>query len=360
MVSDRVLVSFCIPTFNRAELVKRCATKVLEIDSDRIEVLISDNASPDGTEEAVRSIGDPRISYHRNESNIGAVMNIVQTIKLAKGEWVFLLSDEDAVETRSMEKVLNDLSTKNRSGLAVIYGNVRKPDGTYYYSYKNAEYPKGDRAVLNAGFTHHYMSGIMINKEHIDTDQLDKYTLEDGMYPHINLLTRACVDGGALTMDMDFCTAGSYEGRKSFVEKPNDQFYFHPRNRFEQFKIFARLADRTIEDRDLRIKMFERLYFEYLGLATFLWEDVIKTESIRDHFGVDKGIKFDFRAELKNFDSKAKAFFKEMIEDPLMREDLDRAISKRMYRFRLKRVYRSMPGPVRRMVLFLYKRTKKK
>lgn len=360
MVTESVLVSFCIPTYNRAELVKRCATRVLEIDSDRIEVLISDNASPDGTEEAVRSIGDPRISYHRNESNIGAVMNIVQTIKLAKGKWVFLLSDEDSVEPRSLETIIMDIVTTDRSGFAVIYGNVRKPDGSYYYHFKNAEYPNGDQAVINAGFTHHYMSGIMINKRHIDADQLNEYTLKEGMYPHINLLTRACVIGGALTMNLDVCTAGSYEGRKSFVEKPNNQFYFHPCNRFEQFKIFVRLADQTIEDRDRKIGMFVRLYFEYLGLATFLWEDVINTGSIRDHFGVDKDIKFDFRSEVKNFDTKANALFDEVIGDPFVKEELSKAISKKMYRFRLKRIYRSMPGPVKKMILFIYKSTKKK
>jgi len=354
--SGRALISFCIPTYNRAVLVKRCVTSILEIDSANIEVVVIDNASPDATEETIKAIGDRRISYYRNQTNLGAVMNIIETIKKAKGEWVFFLSDEDTVEKGPLEEIITRLSTRDHSEVAVMLGNVRNYDGTYYYRYKNAEYSKGDEAVCNVGFTHHYMSGVMVNKRHIGARELNAYTASDGMYPHINLLTHACVNGSAITIDKDVCTAGSYEGRKSFVEKPNNEFYFHPNNRFEQFKIFAKIANESIKNPELRIKMLERIFFHYLEAATYSWENVLRTESVRDHFGMDDKIKFDFSAEVERYRSKATEYFEEIIPDPDFKKRLEKAISDRMLRFKLRRALMPVPEPVKKIIRPVYHR----
>ncbi len=352
--SGRIFISFCIPTYNRAELVKRCVMSILEIDSAEIEVVVIDNASPDATEQIINSIGDDRISYYKNQTNLGAVMNIIETIRKARGEWVFFLSDEDTIEKNSIEEIITRLSTSDHSETAVILGNVRNYDGSYYYRYGDAKYSKGDEAVCKVGFTHHYMSGVMINKRHINARRLEAYTPSDGMYPHINLLTRACVNGSAITIDKDLCTVSSYEGRKSFVEKPNNEFYFHPNNRFEQFKVFAKIANESIKNPELRIKMLERIFFHYLEAATYSWENVIRTESMRDHFGVNDKISFDFGAEVERFHSKATEYFEEIIPDPEFRKRLEKSISERMFRFKLRRALVPIPEPLKKIIGPLY------
>jgi len=355
---DRILISFCIPTYNRAELVKRCVKSILEIDSREIEVVVVDNASPDSTEETLKSIDDARISYYKNQTNLGAVMNIVQTIRRARGEWVFLMSDEDAIVRNSVEEIIADLSTGDLSDFAVMMGNVRNYDGTYYYRFENARYSKGDEAVCHVGFSHHYMSGLMISKRHIVAEQLEACSPSDGMYPHVNLLTRAVVKGGAITMDKDMCTVDCYEGRISYVEKPNGQFYFHPNNRFEQFRVFTKIANTSIENPDLRVGMMERLFFQYLEMSTFSWEYVIKTESIRKHFGVDEKTEFDFWTEAKRFSSRAMEYYEEIISDPDIRKRLEDSISKKMLRFRLRRmlVRAPIPEPVKKIVRPAYQK----
>jgi glycosyltransferase involved in cell wall biosynthesis len=352
--SGRTLISFCIPTYKRADLVKRCVMSILEIDSPEIEVVVVDNDSPDDTEEIINSIKDDRINYYRNRTNLGAVMNIIETIKKARGEWVFFLSDEDTVEKDSIKEIIANLSTGDYSDIAVMLGNVRNYDGSYYYRYKNAKYSRGDEAICNVGFTHHYMSGVMINKRHIIAKQLEGYTPSDGMYPHINLLTRACVQGGAITVDKDVCTAGCYEGRKSFVEKPNNEFYFQPNNRFEQFKVFSKIANDSIENPDLRIRMLERIFFHYLEAATYSWENVIKTASVRNHFGVEEKIRFDFSAEVKKFHSKATEYYEEIISDPDFRKSLEGSISDKMFRFKLRRMLVPMPDSFKRIARPVY------
>ena len=362
--TDRILISFCIPTYNRAELVRRSVMNILEIDSAQIEVVVVDNDSPDGTENAVRSIGDDRISYYRNPTNIGGVLNLIQTIKRAKGEWLFFLSDEDTVNVKNMEGVIEFLSTGDYSEIAVLMGNVRNSDGSYYFKYDDKKFLKGDESVTKIGFSHHYMSGLMINKKFINAQQLDDYTLSDGIYPHTNIYTRACINGGAVTKNIDLCTIGGFEGHISHAVKPSDQFYFHPINRLEQFKVFVKLADEIIVDLELKIKMFELLYFRYLEASTFLYEHVLKTESLRNHFGVDKETKndlenkYDFQTEMNRFTSNAKTFLNEIIDDPGVRTRLQGSISDKMFRFRMKRIFWLIPEPLKKMLRTIYRKLK--
>jgi glycosyltransferase involved in cell wall biosynthesis len=358
--SNRFLISFCIPTYNRAELAKNAVLKITEIDSKQIEIVVINNNSPDNTEENIRSIVDPRISYYRNSTNIGGVMNIIETIKKARGEWVFLLSDEDTVHKGNLEILIKELATQDFSGVAVMMGNVLNFNGRYSPEckrYKNATYLKGDEAISNAGFSHHYMSGLMINKKHIDQDQLNRFTFADGMYPHTNIYTRACMSGSVITKDVVFCTAGSYEGHKNPLR--NEEYYFHPVKRLELFKIFAKMAYEIIERPNLKVSVLARLYFEYLSLSTYGWERVLKTESIRTHFGVDKDTKFDFWVEFNKFNSNAMGFLKEIVVEPAVAKDLDVAISKRMSRFKRNAKLRPILDPLKRIVRPLYFKLKK-
>ncbi len=68
-------VTVCIPTYNRRELLSRSLQSVLDQSLEDAEIIISDNASTDDTEEYVRSIGDPRVRYSRLPSNIGLFGN---------------------------------------------------------------------------------------------------------------------------------------------------------------------------------------------------------------------------------------------------------------------------------------------
>jgi hypothetical protein len=70
---------------------------------ENIEIIVSDNASPDATEELVRSIGHPRVRYHRHPTNIGAGANANSCIERAQGKYFQLLQDDDAIDPDFVE-----------------------------------------------------------------------------------------------------------------------------------------------------------------------------------------------------------------------------------------------------------------
>jgi len=89
-------VSVCIPTYNCGRYIKGAINSVLMQEFEDYELIISDNASNDDTENIVKSFTDRRISYIRNLENIGYTRNVYNLIHhLANGEYIIILCADD-------------------------------------------------------------------------------------------------------------------------------------------------------------------------------------------------------------------------------------------------------------------------
>ncbi len=96
-MSEKPLLSICIPTYNRAEyLAKSLDTLVClpEFNSSEVEVVISDNASTDNTQEVAKKYLDQysNIHYYRNDENIRD-KNFPTSITRANGTFRKLCND---------------------------------------------------------------------------------------------------------------------------------------------------------------------------------------------------------------------------------------------------------------------------
>lgn len=117
MPDARPLLSICIPTFNRcrflAELLASMAPQIATAsDAPFAELLISDNASTDGTAETVAAFRSRGLSveYHCNEANLGADANFLRCLSLARGKYVWVLGDDDLVMPWAIPALLSLLS----------------------------------------------------------------------------------------------------------------------------------------------------------------------------------------------------------------------------------------------------------
>ncbi len=92
-----VPVSVCLTTYRRAHLLGRTIESILGQDFGDFELIISDNASPDGTEEVCRDYArrDGRIRYSRNPTNLGMPGNLNAAIALARAPLIANLHDGD-------------------------------------------------------------------------------------------------------------------------------------------------------------------------------------------------------------------------------------------------------------------------
>lgn len=110
-------LSLCIPTFRRPALLLETLESVA-VQGDaalfaQIEVLVSDNASPDDTAAAVRAFAranpDLTLNYRRHAENIGADANMAGLVEWASGEVVLLLSDDDLLLPGALQTLLADM-----------------------------------------------------------------------------------------------------------------------------------------------------------------------------------------------------------------------------------------------------------
>ena len=91
------LVTVYIPTYNRLGLLKRAVSSVLDQSYRRIELIVVDDGSNDGTISYLEGLieADQRVRYFLNESNAGACFSRNRAIKEARGELITGLDDDD-------------------------------------------------------------------------------------------------------------------------------------------------------------------------------------------------------------------------------------------------------------------------
>jgi hypothetical protein len=117
MIRQVPIVSVCIPTRNRAGMLRESISSVLDQTFQDFELIISDNASDDETEAVVRSFANKRIAYYRNAHNIGQRPNWNRCLSLASGRHIALFFDDDMMMTNNLEEKVAVLEQHPKVGL---------------------------------------------------------------------------------------------------------------------------------------------------------------------------------------------------------------------------------------------------
>ena len=91
------LVSIGLPVYNEERYVAETLDSLLAQDYENFEIVISDNASTDRTQEICLAYAarDPRVSYHRRATNGGAPENFNDSFRHSAGEYFTWASGHD-------------------------------------------------------------------------------------------------------------------------------------------------------------------------------------------------------------------------------------------------------------------------
>ncbi len=102
-------VSIGLPVYNGAKYVRDAIESVLAQDFEDFELIISDNASGDETQEICKSFAsaDSRIKYVRHPKNIGAAKNYNYTFLASSGEYFHWLAHDDLIGPRFLSRCLD-------------------------------------------------------------------------------------------------------------------------------------------------------------------------------------------------------------------------------------------------------------
>jgi glycosyltransferase involved in cell wall biosynthesis len=89
------LVSVIIPTYNRPDYLKQAIASAVKQTYQNLEIIVSDNCSPENPQTIVASFNDVRIRFWRHAQNVGMLANQQHAFKMARGKYVASLHDDD-------------------------------------------------------------------------------------------------------------------------------------------------------------------------------------------------------------------------------------------------------------------------
>jgi len=122
---DRPLVSIGLPVYNGERFLRETLEALLTQEFNDYELLISDNASTDGTEAIAREFAEryPRISYQRNAENLGAARNFELLVERARGTYFIWASAHDLLAPTFLSKCVEIMDS--RPSVILCYCHTR-------------------------------------------------------------------------------------------------------------------------------------------------------------------------------------------------------------------------------------------
>lgn len=104
-------LSICIATLNRAGYIGHTLQSIMDQLTDAVEVVVVDGASTDNTAQVVAGCFEGRSNchYHRLPETGGVDRDYCRTVELAKGEFCWLMTDDDILKPTAVETVVKRL-----------------------------------------------------------------------------------------------------------------------------------------------------------------------------------------------------------------------------------------------------------
>lgn len=135
-----MLLSICIPTRDRAQTLEHSINTCLAIESDDIEIIISDNFSSDNTADLCSKINDHRVKVVRANKRLSMSANYENVIRAATGDFITIIGDDDAVLHDIVDTLKQAIS--NHPGCQAFH----MPYATYTWPVLDPTWAKNHRA----------------------------------------------------------------------------------------------------------------------------------------------------------------------------------------------------------------------
>ena len=246
---SRPVLSVCIPTYNRGvELASRVRTWLAAAGGDEFEIVVSDNASTDGTEAAFAAFSDPRLVYCRNERNVGAFENQLLAFAAAHGTWLMQLTDKDEIVPAALPAALAALR-----GLQTACGSFRLVRSADDVLDGSVQVYSGAAAYARFGLAYSHPSGCFFRADVLAGGMVlnELRALDEVTHPYsTDYLTSLCLRRGAYArIDVPFVRHNLPPygaGRKSVSYVSRKDYYFTPEFVVREFAEYLRFLRKSI------------------------------------------------------------------------------------------------------------------
>lgn len=242
-MNHSAVVSFCIPTYNRKDMVIELVLNILSSSRQDIEVVVMDNCSTDDTIAALKSISDLRLKIYEHSHPVSAFKSWYDTLSKGTGDWIFHVNDRDWIDSSKIDLLaqsLRELSILN-VGFAVA-GEKISPEQPYKI------YDEGLSTLCEFAMRFSHPTGQIIKKTVWDSIRNKEEFFNDelyGDYPHGYLYAIIGNHKKGAYLLFDICDKAHYKERvvKTFstvyATRTNKKEWFLPESRYNLLTLAA-------------------------------------------------------------------------------------------------------------------------
>lgn len=115
-------ISVLIPVYNEKSTIKECIKRVLKADTCglKLEIIVSDNNSNDGSVEILKSINDDKLKCIFQKTNLGKGSNIKNALNYATGDLVLFQDADLEYDPENFAELIKPFLFNNAD---VVYGS---------------------------------------------------------------------------------------------------------------------------------------------------------------------------------------------------------------------------------------------
>ena len=167
---EQPLVSICIPTYNRAELIiGRSIDSALSQDYPNIEVIVVGDGCTDDTEKLVTSINDSRLHFENLEQRgvypedqnlrwmVAGTTPVNRALEIARGEFITHLDDDDRHDKTRVGKLLKFIRETKSD---FVWHPFRRESPSGKWEIKDCNEFRRNSITTSSVFYHHWLKKI--------------------------------------------------------------------------------------------------------------------------------------------------------------------------------------------------------
>ena len=151
METEKIKISVIIPSFDTKQLLNQCLSSL----DKKLELVVIDNSSTDGTQEMVES-DFPQVKLIKNSNNLGYGAANNQGIKVSKGDYLLFLNSDTIVKNNAPLKMANYLVKNPQIG--ALGCRLLNKDGSWQAS---AGWFPSLRVVFIMLFVEHWLGNLV-------------------------------------------------------------------------------------------------------------------------------------------------------------------------------------------------------
>jgi len=196
-------ISLCIPQYNRIQYLLKNLSVIAQQTYPGIEVIISDDASTDNTEEEIKKFIKGYkypVVYYRHPVNIGYDANLRKSLELATGDYCIMMGNDDTLNgPEGINDLVNFLRTNDMPELGFCnYTEDKSPDTVMARAFCTAVIGSGETVALKYYRSFSYVAGIIIRRDIFQ--QVNTSKADGSVFVQMYFAARIITGGGRFFM----------------------------------------------------------------------------------------------------------------------------------------------------------------